>query len=224
MVGAYRRPTGEMVGFARAVSDGVSFGYLADVFVLAAARGAGLGLALVATITDDPRVRWVLFTDDAHGLYERFGFAAPDHLTGPVIAAGSVGARRAVDARGRRGQHRAVSCRSTVAPVTRSSQPPVDCAAVGALPAGHPRAGQRRSPVRRGAQSRAVADAAAGGQPVDPTPGRRSVAIGASPACARPSTAGRRARGVRRPAPREAGCRPVRRAAPARAPYAGGCW
>lgn len=78
VVGAYRRSTGEMVGFARAVSDGVSFGYLADVFVLDGARGAGLGVALVAAITDDPRVRWVLFTDDAHGLYERFGFAAPD--------------------------------------------------------------------------------------------------------------------------------------------------
>ena len=78
VVGAYQRSTGEMVGFARAVSDGVSFGYLADVFVLDGARGAGLGVALVAAITDDPRVRWVLFTDDAHGLYERFGFAAPD--------------------------------------------------------------------------------------------------------------------------------------------------
>jgi hypothetical protein len=70
--------TGELVGFARAVSDGVSFGYLADVFVLPAARGAGLGAALVESITDDPRVRWVLFTGDAHGLYERFGFAPPD--------------------------------------------------------------------------------------------------------------------------------------------------
>jgi GNAT superfamily N-acetyltransferase len=79
VVGAYRRSTGEMVGFARAVSDGVTFGYLADVFVLSSARGAGLGVALVEAVTDDPRVRWVLFTGDAHGLYERFGFAAPDH-------------------------------------------------------------------------------------------------------------------------------------------------
>ena len=47
VVGAYR-PTGELVGFARAVSDGVTFGYLADVFVLSSARGAGLGVALVA--------------------------------------------------------------------------------------------------------------------------------------------------------------------------------
>jgi hypothetical protein len=79
VVGVYRRSTGEMVGFARAVSDGVSFGYLADVFVLSSARGAGLGKALVAAVTDDPRVRWVLFTGDAHALYQRFGFAPPDH-------------------------------------------------------------------------------------------------------------------------------------------------
>jgi hypothetical protein len=78
LVGAYRRGTGEMVGFARGVSDGVTFGYLADVFVLAEARGAGLGKAIVARIIDDPRIRWVLFTQDAHGLYESLGFAGPD--------------------------------------------------------------------------------------------------------------------------------------------------
>jgi GNAT superfamily N-acetyltransferase len=78
VVGAYRRSSGEMVGFARGVSDGVSFGYLADVFVLPEARGAGLGQAIVAAITDQPRVRWVLFTADAHAMYERFGFGAPD--------------------------------------------------------------------------------------------------------------------------------------------------
>lgn len=77
-VGVYRRDTGEMVGFARAVTDDVTFGYLADVFVLPSARGAGLGKALVEAVLDGPgRVRWVLFTDDAHGLYNRYGFAAP---------------------------------------------------------------------------------------------------------------------------------------------------
>ncbi|MGI5128479.1 ACT domain-containing protein [Pseudonocardia sp. CA-107938] len=80
VVGAYRRGTGEMVGFARAVGDGVSFAYLADVFVLSSARGAGLGKALVAAMIDDgpPLMRWTLFTDDAHGLYARFGFVATD--------------------------------------------------------------------------------------------------------------------------------------------------
>lgn len=79
LVGAYHRATGEMVGFARGTGDGMSFGYLADVFVLGSARGAGLGKALVAAVVDhDPLIRWVLFTADAHELYRPFGFAAPD--------------------------------------------------------------------------------------------------------------------------------------------------
>ena len=41
VVGAYVEETGELVGFARAVSDGVAFAYLADVFVDAAHRGSG---------------------------------------------------------------------------------------------------------------------------------------------------------------------------------------
>jgi GNAT superfamily N-acetyltransferase len=80
VVGAYRRDTGAMVGFARAVGDGISFAYLADVFVLATARGAGLGKALVAVMIGDgrPQMRWTLFTKDAHGLYAQFGFTAVD--------------------------------------------------------------------------------------------------------------------------------------------------
>jgi GNAT superfamily N-acetyltransferase len=72
---------GATVGFARAVSDGVAFAYLADVYVDARARGTGLGTALVRTMVEDGPgrgFRWVLFTQDAHGLYTRFGFAAPD--------------------------------------------------------------------------------------------------------------------------------------------------
>jgi GNAT superfamily N-acetyltransferase len=79
LLGAYRRDTGEMVGFARGTGDGLSFGYLADVFVLGSARGAGLGKALVeAVVNRGPRIRWVLFTDDAHGLYRQYGFADAD--------------------------------------------------------------------------------------------------------------------------------------------------
>lgn len=77
VAGAYR--DGAMVGFARAVSDGVAFGLLADVFVLPAARGAGVGVALVeAVLAGTERMRWTLFTADAHGLYARFGFVPPD--------------------------------------------------------------------------------------------------------------------------------------------------
>lgn len=81
VVGAYRADTGEQVGFARAVSDGVTFAYLADVFVTAPHRGAALGKRIVRRMIDDGPgrdFRWVLFTGDAHGLYAQFGFAAPD--------------------------------------------------------------------------------------------------------------------------------------------------
>jgi GNAT superfamily N-acetyltransferase len=81
VVGAYRKDTGEQVGFARAISDGVGFAYLADVFVLPEHRGNALGKRLMRLMIDDGPgrdFRWVLFTGDAHGLYEKFGFAAPD--------------------------------------------------------------------------------------------------------------------------------------------------
>ena len=80
LVGVYDR-SGAQIGFARAVSDGVSFAYLADVYVDAAHQGQGLGQRLVACMIDEgpgAGFRWTLFTRDAHGLYERFGFEAPD--------------------------------------------------------------------------------------------------------------------------------------------------
>jgi GNAT superfamily N-acetyltransferase len=81
VVGAYRTDTGAMIGFGRAVSDGVSIAYLADVFVVDEARGNGVGKALVrAMIEDGPgaKFRWGLHTADAHELYRRFGFTEPD--------------------------------------------------------------------------------------------------------------------------------------------------
>lgn len=82
VVGVYEISTGRQVGFARAISDGVAFAYLADVFIAADARGAGLGKELVATMIDrgpGAQFRWTLHTADAHGLYRKFGFAEPDH-------------------------------------------------------------------------------------------------------------------------------------------------
>lgn len=81
MVGAYDRHSGAMVGFARAVSDGARTAYLADVFVFSDVRGKGLGTQLVHTMIElgpGADFRWMLHTMDAHGLYERFGFARPD--------------------------------------------------------------------------------------------------------------------------------------------------
>jgi GNAT superfamily N-acetyltransferase len=83
VVGAYEKSTGAMVGFARAISDGVALAYLADVYVLPEARGSGLGKELVATVIDrgsGSGFRWMLHTADAHGLYEGFGFRPADAM------------------------------------------------------------------------------------------------------------------------------------------------
>lgn len=77
--GVHERASGRQVAFARVVTDGATFAWLCDVFVDEAARGHGVGTALVAGTVAHleamglPRV--VLATADAHGLYERFGFA-----------------------------------------------------------------------------------------------------------------------------------------------------
>jgi GNAT superfamily N-acetyltransferase len=79
VVGCYA-PDGRMIGFARAVSDGVALAYLADVYVLDDHRGRGLGTDLVRVMVEDGpgrAFRWMLHTKDAHELYARFGFAAP---------------------------------------------------------------------------------------------------------------------------------------------------
>jgi GNAT superfamily N-acetyltransferase len=81
VIGAYDRVAARLVGLARAVSDGVAFAYLADVFVLKDARGNGLGKELVDTMIDrgpGAHFRWTLHTADAHGLYRQFGFLPPD--------------------------------------------------------------------------------------------------------------------------------------------------
>lgn len=80
LVGAYDED-GAQVGFARAVSDGIGIAYLADVFVLPAHQGKGLGTAIVRRMIDEgpgADLRWFLFTRDAHGLYEKFGFGEPE--------------------------------------------------------------------------------------------------------------------------------------------------
>jgi GNAT superfamily N-acetyltransferase len=80
VVGAYTERS-DMVGFARAVSDGRDIVYLADVYVLSDHRGQGLGRALLQEMIENgpgAMFRWMLHTRDAHDLYRGFGFAAPD--------------------------------------------------------------------------------------------------------------------------------------------------
>ena len=75
VVGLYHE--GTQIGFARTVSDGASFAYLADVYVLPEYRGRGLGIELIKEAVDEGPYadrRWLLHTEDAHALYEKLGF------------------------------------------------------------------------------------------------------------------------------------------------------
>lgn len=73
--GIYDR--GQQVGFARVVSDGATFAYLCDDYVLESHRGQGLGKWLMQSIFSHPDLqhlhRWVVVTRDAR-LYEKVGF------------------------------------------------------------------------------------------------------------------------------------------------------
>jgi GNAT superfamily N-acetyltransferase len=74
--GLYR--DGVQIGFARVVTDEATFAYLADVFVVAEERGAGLGQFLIdAILAHEPLQglrRWLLVTSKAASLYRRCGF------------------------------------------------------------------------------------------------------------------------------------------------------
>ena len=97
--GIYREK--QQVGFARVITDGATFAYLADVFILEPYRGRGLSKWLMECIIAHPQLqglrRWMLATRDAHKLYGQFGFAplkSPDRfmeLHYPGVYAGSVG-------------------------------------------------------------------------------------------------------------------------------------
>ena len=68
------------VGFARVITDGATFAYLGDVFVLEEYQGRGLGKWLMEVIMAHPDLqglrRWMLATRDAHELYPQFGWTA----------------------------------------------------------------------------------------------------------------------------------------------------
>ncbi|HEX4468961.1 MAG TPA: GNAT family N-acetyltransferase [Gemmatimonadaceae bacterium] len=74
--GIYHRD--RQAGFARVITDLATYAYLSDVFVLEAYRGQGLSKWLVECILAHPDLqglrRFALFTRDAEGLYERYGF------------------------------------------------------------------------------------------------------------------------------------------------------
>ena len=66
-----------LVGFARVISDLATTYYLCDVIIDPEYQNQGLGKALVSHIISLPqyrKLRGILLTKDAHGLYEKFGF------------------------------------------------------------------------------------------------------------------------------------------------------
>ena len=68
------------VGFARVITDFATVAYLGDVFVLEAYRGRGLSKWMMECIMQHSSLqglrRWILLTQDAHGLYAKSGFTA----------------------------------------------------------------------------------------------------------------------------------------------------
>jgi len=74
--GAYL--SGAQVGFARVITDGATFAYLCDVFVLPEHQGRGYSKRLVGAVMAHPELqdlrRFVLLTSTAPQLYAQFGF------------------------------------------------------------------------------------------------------------------------------------------------------
>ena len=67
----------EQVGFARVVSDNSTVFWLCDVIIDEKYRGKGLGKELVKRIVESDaygNLTGILITNDAHGLYQQFGF------------------------------------------------------------------------------------------------------------------------------------------------------
>lgn len=80
---------GRFIGFARVVTDFSTFAYLCDVFVLPEWQGKGRGSVLLKAVEDDPELqgfRHYLFTRDAFGFYEHFGYAKDEVLGQKLMA------------------------------------------------------------------------------------------------------------------------------------------
>lgn len=82
----------KQIGFARWITDKATFAYLADVYIEQEYRGLGLSKKLMSFMLFHKDLqglrRYMLATQDAHGLYAQFGFKPlenPDRLMAVVI-------------------------------------------------------------------------------------------------------------------------------------------
>ncbi|WP_416969226.1 GNAT family N-acetyltransferase [Streptomyces sp. 4F14] len=77
--GVYEAGSGDQVAYARVVTDRATFAWLCDVYVDPGVRGKGIGTSLVGQVRDHLGRfgirRILLATHDAHGVYEKLGFA-----------------------------------------------------------------------------------------------------------------------------------------------------
>ncbi len=69
---------GKQIGFARVITDFSEFASLWDVYIDDEHRGKSVGKTLMKYVLEHPRLRgvfrWFLMTEDAHGLYQKYGF------------------------------------------------------------------------------------------------------------------------------------------------------
>jgi len=71
------------IGFTRIVGDDATFAWICDVYVHPEHRGKGLGVWLMECTMEHPIMDVhlnILATQDAHGLYEKFGFQRREML------------------------------------------------------------------------------------------------------------------------------------------------
>jgi GNAT superfamily N-acetyltransferase len=73
----------QQIGFARVITDYATFAYIGDVFILEEYRGRGLSKWMMEAVAEHPELQglrqWLLFTRDAHGLYEKTGFTRAEN-------------------------------------------------------------------------------------------------------------------------------------------------
>ncbi len=66
---------GEVIGMARALSDGVCNGYIVDVWTLSPYRRRGIASTMIGHLLEKmPGQHVYLFTDDCVGFYKKLGF------------------------------------------------------------------------------------------------------------------------------------------------------
>lgn len=83
---------GRQVGYARVVTDAVTFAWIADVIVAPEVRGRGIGKWIMECLLAHPAVapttQKLLKTRDAHGLYRQYGFEIDECMVKKNISGG----------------------------------------------------------------------------------------------------------------------------------------